>query len=125
MKTQISSVVRFVEDFKLEGIGGTVCFEAVILYTSAKRQVKLLTEVNIIRLDILKMEVIYLLEPGVVKHGIPTMIDKPTKVYYEPNKYLFVKDSNVNDGGFVLSIHPLTTTCGLKTLQELYAKAYN
>lgn len=52
MKVKSDSLVRFIEDFKLEGQNDIICFDAVVTYVTAKKQLQLPSEIQIIHLAI-------------------------------------------------------------------------
>ena len=125
MKIKSDSLVRFIDDFKLEGKDTTICFEATILYTTLKKQIQIPSEVHIIHLYHTGMELIYLLAPDVVKHGIPDRIENIYAVEYRQHEFLYIKGASAVDGNYILSIHPTGAACEPETLKELHAKTYN
>ncbi len=125
MKIKSESLVRFIDDFQLEGKHTTICFEAVLLYTTLRKQVRLSSEVHIIHLQHTGMELIYLLAPDVIKHGIPDRISNIDAVEYRRNEFLYIKGTSAADGNYILSIHPTGAACEPGTLKELHAKTYN
>lgn len=125
MKIKYDSLVRFIQDFKLESKDTSICFEATILYTTLTKQFQLPSEVHIIQLQQTGLEMIYLLDPEIVKHGIPDKIEDVRSIYYTREEFLYIKGNSSADGNYILSIHPTGAAFEPSTLKELYAKTYN
>lgn len=125
MKIQSDALVKFVHDFDLQRSNGVICFDAVILYTTLNKQVQVPSEVHIIHLNHTALDVVYLLEPDLPKLGIPDKLDDVRSIQYRSNEFLYIKGSSPTDGKFLLSIHPVASSCEPYTLQELFAKTYN
>lgn len=125
MKVRFNNLGRFIKDFELQNRDGVICFDAVILYTTLKKQYQVPSEVHILFFEVTEMYVIFLLDQGVIEHNIPHRIENNDSVFYRAGEFLYIKGHSAVDGNYILSIHPTGDTCKPPTLRELYSKTYN
>jgi hypothetical protein len=126
MKAITESLRHFITDFELERKDNIICFEALIYFSTNTDVILLPTEVQIVTIGTDIIDVVYLLHPDVIRHGIPDMYAPSLEKFgYLKNKALIIKGDVPLHGNYILSIHPGNKECDDATLMEIHAKTYN
>ena len=126
MKILSHSLSQFISDFKLEKKDQIICFEATCYFSTASNVIQIQTEVQIVTINPLEMDVLYLLSPDVYKYLIPEMYALGKENYsYRKDVALIIKGHSVMHGAYVLSIHPTGQECDMDTLSEIHGRTFN
>lgn len=125
MKTFSKSLTDFIQHFELAKPDCSICFEAVIYFSTERTNIELETAIHIVRIENKNLDAIYLLNPEVIIHGIPDFYARNIHRFKYVTGKAFVIYGKIGKSDFTLSIHPGKKECDDFTFEEIHAKTYN
>ena len=126
MKITLKPLSDFIDDFDLNTSNKeSICFTAVIYFSSIFLTLSLNSDVQIVNLDAKSMNVIYLLSAEIEKSHIPDIFqDHHEEITYLFKNCLIIKGHSFSFGEYVLTIHPINSTCSEEILTKIHSKSF-
>jgi len=126
MKITTEPLIDFINDFDLDTPDKGICFNATIHFSSQFLTLNLNSDVQIINIDALSMNVVYLFSHEIEKSGIPDMFeDHHEEITYLFKTCLIIKGHSLSFDNYVLTIHPMNSSCSEETLTKIHSKHLN
>jgi|GEM_PF-3927126 len=126
MKKASTILFDFVNDFNLTISEVGVCFDAIVNFNLPMQNFNLRSEVHMASIFSNRIDTIYLLNPVIEQHKMPTFFNDVNHQFLYLNKTgLIIAGDMPLFGPYSISMFPKSNNCTSKTLRELRSKKYN
>lgn len=126
MKQMTTAILAFIKEFNLNHPTKGICFEARVYIYTKNVAVKIESEVQIITIGAMNVDVVYLLNPDLGLKSLPDIFESGDNYFsYQPNYGLVIRGFTIEHGEYKIMIQPKNKDCAEATLDEIHAKINN